>query len=143
MLEGVASAILGKILGDYVTGFESKNLKFSFSGELELSNLQLKQTALDGLDLPIKIKAGFLSKLFLSVPWRNLGSQPGIIRIEKIFVLVGPASVASVRSAWGKLYFFLERDSLFSELFNMIKVYFFSILALLIVGCAYSDREQL
>lgn len=97
MLEGVASAILGKILGDYVTGFESKNLKFSFSGELELSNLQLKRSALDGLDLPISIKSGFLSKLFLSVPWRSLGSQPAIIRIEKIFVLVGPATVASVR----------------------------------------------
>jgi hypothetical protein len=98
MLEGVASAILAKVLGDYVTGFESKNLKFSFSGELELSNLQLKRSALDGLDLPISVKSGFLSKLYLSIPWRALGSQPAIIRIEKIFVLAGPSSVASVRA---------------------------------------------
>lgn len=98
MLEGLASSLIAKILGDYVEAVDTKNLRFSLSGELELVNLQLKKSALRSLNLPITVKEGFISKLFLSVPWRSLGSQPAIIKIGKIFVLAEPAAATKVRS---------------------------------------------
>jgi vacuolar protein sorting-associated protein 13A/C len=96
MLEGVASSLIAKILGDYVEAVDTQNLRFTLSGELELTNLKLKKSALSKLDLPIAVKEGFLSKLFLSVPWRSLGSQPAIIKIEKIFLLAEPATSRQV-----------------------------------------------
>lgn len=92
MLDGLASTLLNRLLGEYVTGFETANVKFSLSGELTLNNLQLKSSALDKLGLPVKVKAGSLSKLFLQVPWRSLGSQPAIVSIEGLYILACPAS---------------------------------------------------
>jgi hypothetical protein len=97
MLEGLASALLAKILGDYIEAIDTKNLRFTLSGELELTNLQLKKSALNSLNLPVVVEEGFVSKLFLSVPWRSLGSQPAIIKIEKIFLLAEAASNREVR----------------------------------------------
>ena len=91
-LDGIASSLLSRLLGDFVTGFENSNVKFSLSGELTLTNLQLKQSALDKLRLPIKVKAGTLSKLHLRVPWRSLGSQPAVVDIDGLFLLVTPAT---------------------------------------------------
>jgi vacuolar protein sorting-associated protein 13A/C len=96
MLEGIASAILSKVLGDYVKGFEAKNLKFSWSGELTLQNLELSPMAMNSFDLPIKVKSGTLGKLHLTIPWRELGTKPSIIRIERLFVITGPSPPTEV-----------------------------------------------
>lgn len=92
VLDGIASSLLNRLLGDFVTGFDSANVKFSLSGELTLHNLKLKAGALDKLGLPISVKAGTISKLHLRVPWRSLGSQPAIISIEGLYILSAPAS---------------------------------------------------
>lgn len=92
VLDGIASSLLNRLLGDFVTGFESANVKFSLSGELKLHNLQLKSNALDKLGLPIRVRASTLSTLQLRVPWRNLGSQPALVNIEGLYILAAPAS---------------------------------------------------
>lgn len=94
VLDGIASTILNRLLGDYVSGFETANVKFSLAGELTLHNLQLKSSALDKLGLPIKVKAGSLSSLHLQVPWRSLGSQPALIDIDGLYILACPASLS-------------------------------------------------
>jgi hypothetical protein len=53
---------------------------------LTLAVLQLKSTAFDGFSLPIHVKAGFLGKLTLNIPWTNLGSQPTVIILDRIQV---------------------------------------------------------
>lgn len=92
VLDGIASSLLNRLLGDFVTGFESSNVKFSLSGELTLHNLQLKSTALDKLGLPIRVRAGCLKTLQLRVPWRSLGSQPAEVVINGLYILAEPAS---------------------------------------------------
>ena len=97
MLETLAAAILSRYLGDYVTGFSKDNLKFSLSsGNAVLENLQLKREALDQLDLPITVKGGFLGKLTLNIPWKQLKSKPATVKIEKVFILAGPKSANDV-----------------------------------------------
>jgi len=68
MLEGIAASILAKYLGNYVRGLMKENLKVSLgSGETVLEKLEFKPEALDELELPIKVKAGYLGELRLKV----------------------------------------------------------------------------
>lgn len=62
--------ILGDVLGNYVDGLSVENLKLGvWSGKIELHNLQLKRTALDGLNLPISVSHGSLKNLIVRIPW--------------------------------------------------------------------------
>lgn len=89
-LNRATTMVLNRLLGDYVTNVDSKNVSFSLSGHLTLNNLQLKSTALDKLGLPVKLRAGTISKLHLQIPIRS--STPAIIEIEGLYMLVCPAS---------------------------------------------------
>ncbi len=59
---------------------------------MKLRNLQLKQSALQEVDLPIEVKAGFLGELALEVSWKALSSQPVVVRISDVFLLARPTS---------------------------------------------------
>lgn len=58
MLSSLFSSVLSKVLRKYFKGFESRNIKFNLSGEVDLLDLELEETALDDLHLPLKIKQG-------------------------------------------------------------------------------------
>lgn len=76
-------------------------------------NLHLKKTAFDALALPVVVKsgarrpaparvfdamAGFLGKLTLNVPWKNLSSQPTTVTLDRLYVLLHPAPRSQVRT---------------------------------------------
>ena len=62
MLRKVVSTLLSKYLGRYVEGLEDKKLGVSVSnGDLELSELRLRDDSLDDLELPVMLQAGLLS----------------------------------------------------------------------------------
>uniref|UniRef100_A0A915HM71 Chorein N-terminal domain-containing protein n=1 Tax=Romanomermis culicivorax TaxID=13658 RepID=A0A915HM71_ROMCU len=44
----------------------------------------------DNLDLPIKLKSGYLNKLVLKVPWKNLYNEPVIAEIDGLYILAVP-----------------------------------------------------
>jgi hypothetical protein len=41
---------------------------------------------------------GFLGKLSLQIPWRDLSSKPVVVRIERVYLLVQPKPKSSVRT---------------------------------------------
>lgn len=55
-----------------------------------LKNLQLKQSALKELDLPVQLVYGQLGKLVLKIPWKNLYSLPVEADVEDLYLLVAP-----------------------------------------------------
>ncbi len=66
MFEAQVAYYLNKYLGQYVYGLDSESLKISvWSGDVQLSNLQLRPDALKELNLPVTVKAGLLGKLTL------------------------------------------------------------------------------
>ena len=68
MFEAQLAYYLDRYLGRYVYGLDAKALKVSvFSGDVVLTNLQLKPSALADLNLPINVKAGLVGKLTLKV----------------------------------------------------------------------------
>lgn len=43
------------------------------------------------LDLPIDVKIGTIGRIGLQIPWSGLYTQPVVVNIEDVLVLVGPA----------------------------------------------------
>ncbi|GFN81247.1 vacuolar protein sorting-associated protein 13a-like [Plakobranchus ocellatus] len=61
-----------------------------FTGDVVLNNLNLQESALDDLDLPVKIKAGHIAKLTLKIPWKNLYTEAVVAHLDGIYALAVP-----------------------------------------------------
>lgn len=91
MLEGVVSNLLNRVLGMYVKNFDPKHLSVGiWSGDVKLTNLELRKEALDQLHLPLNVVEGHLGSLTMSIPWSNLRGKPVKISIEDVFILAAP-----------------------------------------------------
>ena len=89
--------VLVNVLGAYVEGLSSENLRVGvWSGKVELRNLKLKSTALDNLNLPIKISHGALKEMRLKIPWSHLESKPVRVVIDGVYLQCGPLDVSSL-----------------------------------------------
>jgi vacuolar protein sorting-associated protein 13A/C len=66
------------------------------SGKVEMNNLQLKKSGLDGLDLPITIEHGSLKKLRLKIPWTALDSKPVRVYLDGVYLQAGPLDISSL-----------------------------------------------
>jgi vacuolar protein sorting-associated protein 13A/C len=91
MLEGLVSNLLNRFLGMYVQNFDPKQLNVGiWSGDVKLTNLELRREALDQLRLPLNVVEGHLGSLTLSIPWSNLRGKPLKVTIEDVFLLAAP-----------------------------------------------------
>lgn len=73
---------------------DSNNIELKFPRHQPLSDadflFQLRAEALNALDLPISVKAGFLGSITLKVPWNRLGQEPVIVLLDRIFLIAEP-----------------------------------------------------
>uniref|UniRef100_A0A1I8EVF2 Ricin B-type lectin domain-containing protein n=1 Tax=Wuchereria bancrofti TaxID=6293 RepID=A0A1I8EVF2_WUCBA len=60
--------------------------------QVELENVPLKKSALRKFDIPLKVKSGLLGKLTLSVPLTRLRSEPWVIKMSDLLVLLEPST---------------------------------------------------
>ncbi|XP_017837309.1 vacuolar protein sorting-associated protein 13 isoform X2 [Drosophila busckii] len=91
VFEAVVTDVLNKVLGDYIENLDHKQLKIGiWGGDVVLKDLKIRENALDDLDLPVQLIYGYLGKLVLKIPWKNLYSQPVIVDLEDLYVLVSP-----------------------------------------------------
>ncbi|XP_028393538.1 vacuolar protein sorting-associated protein 13D-like [Dendronephthya gigantea] len=89
MLESLAAWVLRTYVGEYVENLNTDQLSIGY-GTVELENLPLRKTALQGLELPLEVKSGFIGRLKLSIPFRHPKSEPWIIHIDKLYLIAGP-----------------------------------------------------
>jgi len=89
MLEGLAAWVLRTYVGEYVENLNTDQLSIGYGG-IELENLILKKTALQGFELPIEVRSGFIGRLKLEIPYSSPKSQPWIICIDKLYIVAGP-----------------------------------------------------
>ena len=67
MFEKQVSALLRKFLGDAVDGLDADSLNISArKGTVSLKNLQIKPHAVEKLNLPVSLVAGFIGEIFLA-----------------------------------------------------------------------------
>ncbi|XP_053594598.1 intermembrane lipid transfer protein Vps13 isoform X2 [Microplitis demolitor] len=93
VFESIVTELLNKILGEYVENLDYKQLKLSlWGGDVVLKDLLIKESALDVLDLPIKLEYGRLGKLILKIPFKDIWNGQIDCIIEELYLLIVPAS---------------------------------------------------
>ncbi|XP_055514974.1 LOW QUALITY PROTEIN: intermembrane lipid transfer protein VPS13D [Leucoraja erinacea] len=91
MLEGLAAWVLNTYIGKYVNNLNTDQLSIALmKGAVELENLPLKKDALKELDLPFEVKAGFIGKITLQIPFYRPHVEPWVISISKLHLIGAP-----------------------------------------------------
>ncbi|XP_069096842.1 intermembrane lipid transfer protein VPS13D isoform X1 [Pleurodeles waltl] len=91
MLEGLVAWVLNTYLGKYVNNLNTDQLSVALlKGAVELENLPLKKDALKELELPFEVKAGFIGKITLQIPFYRPHVDPWVISISKLHVIGAP-----------------------------------------------------
>ncbi|KAL3994358.1 hypothetical protein ACH3XW_21415 [Acanthocheilonema viteae] len=89
MLENVVAWVLNNYVGEYLENLNTDQLSIALlQGQVELENVPLKKSALRKFDVPLKVKSGLLGKLTLSVPLTRLRSEPWVIKMSDLLVLL-------------------------------------------------------
>ncbi|XP_062822059.1 intermembrane lipid transfer protein VPS13D isoform X4 [Anolis carolinensis] len=90
MLEGLVAWVLNNYLGKYVSNLNTDQLSVALlKGAVELENLPLKKDALKEL-FPFEVKAGFIGKITLQIPFCRPHIDPWVISISKLHLIGSP-----------------------------------------------------
>ncbi|KAJ1440217.1 N-terminal region of Chorein, a TM vesicle-mediated sorter-domain-containing protein, partial [Ochromonadaceae sp. CCMP2298] len=93
MFEQGLAYLLKKFLGTFVEDGDAIKEKVQvgvWSGLIVLENLRLKNSLLSLIDVPISLAYGFIGRLEVRIPWGNLGVDPVMIIVDKIYLLIEP-----------------------------------------------------
>ncbi|XP_029973693.1 vacuolar protein sorting-associated protein 13D, partial [Salarias fasciatus] len=94
MLEGLAAWVLNTYLGKYVSNLNTDQLSIALlKGAVELENLPLRKDALREFDLPFEVKAGFIGKITLRIPFYRPHSEPWVISMSQLNLIIGPVQL--------------------------------------------------
>lgn len=95
MFKQVIQNRISHILKDYVEDFaERQQLEFSIDffsrqGELKMTQLRLKEDALKTLQLPVRLKSGYIGKVNVVIPWTNFTDRAVQVELEDIYLILG------------------------------------------------------
>ncbi|XP_044308193.1 vacuolar protein sorting-associated protein 13D isoform X3 [Varanus komodoensis] len=90
MLEGLVAWVLNNYLGKYVSNLNTDQLSVALlKGAVELENLPLKKDALKEL-LPFEVRAGFIGKITLQIPFYRPHIDPWVISVSKLHLIGSP-----------------------------------------------------
>ncbi|XP_076625592.1 vacuolar protein sorting 13C isoform X3 [Colletes latitarsis] len=93
VFESIVTELLNKVLGEYIQNLDYSQLKLSlWGGDVVLNDLLIKETALDVLDLPIRLEFGRLGKLILKIPYKDMWNGQIDAIVEELFLLIVPTS---------------------------------------------------
>ncbi|CAL7938935.1 unnamed protein product [Xylocopa violacea] len=93
VFESIVAELLNKVLGEYIQNLDYTQLKLSlWGGDVVLTDLLIKETALDVLDLPIRLEYGRLGKLILKIPFKDMWNGQIDAIVEELFILVVPSN---------------------------------------------------
>lgn len=91
MFAKIISDVLNKFLGKYIENLDGSQLKIGvWGGDVELRDLDVKESALDELDLPVRLVCGHIGHLKLKIPWKNLFNERWEAAVEGVYVVVVP-----------------------------------------------------
>ncbi|XP_064471874.1 intermembrane lipid transfer protein Vps13-like isoform X2 [Ornithodoros turicata] len=93
VFESLVVELLNNVLGDYVENLDTSQLKLGiWGGDVNLKDLDIKQSAIDDFELPFRVSYGHIDKLTLKIPWKNLYGSPVSAVVEGVYVIIVPKS---------------------------------------------------
>ncbi|CAF0860696.1 unnamed protein product [Rotaria sordida] len=91
VLKNLIRYIINKYLKDYIEQLDYEKVKLDLkNGHVCLEQLHLKPESLTDLSLPVTVAIGYLEKLTLIIPWKNLYSIPTKVQINGLYMLIVP-----------------------------------------------------
>jgi vacuolar protein sorting-associated protein 13A/C len=120
MLEQPLAYLLKNLLGEFVEDSEKLQEKLQigvFAGLIILENLQLKNI-FDALDLPFSLSFGSIGRLEIKIPWTTLSSDPVLIKIDQINVLIEPKYQCNVGASYRREQILKQTKLAAAEIFN-------------------------
>ncbi|XP_025079346.1 vacuolar protein sorting-associated protein 13A-like [Pomacea canaliculata] len=113
VFESLVVDLINRFLGDFVENLDTSQLKIGiWGGSVVLDNLNIKESALDELDLPVKVKAGHISKLVLKIPWTNLYTEPVLLKLNGIYALAVQILESSMMQRKRRRYYDIKQKKL-------------------------------
>ncbi|KAH0786124.1 vacuolar protein sorting-associated protein VPS13 [Histomonas meleagridis] len=89
MINSIAAKLISHLCGEYIEAIDSSNLETQiWNGKARLEKLIISENALINKKLPFRIKSGTIGSISLSFPWGKLSSEPCVVDIENIFVIL-------------------------------------------------------
>ena len=89
MVSSVLAGVLESYLGQYL---ELSDTSISVGSEIRLKNVQLKESALSDLGLPVTCVHGKVKRLVIKIPWFQLFTKKTTIEVEGLHLLVVPST---------------------------------------------------
>ncbi|CAF3445520.1 unnamed protein product [Rotaria socialis] len=91
VLKMIVRYLINKYMKDYIEKLDDEKLKLDLKhGKVSLENLHMKPEALIGFGVPVTVAAGFIEKLSIIIPWKNLRSHRTIVNIDGFYMLIVP-----------------------------------------------------
>jgi hypothetical protein len=93
MFEQGLAYLLKKFIGSFVEDSDAIKEKVqvgAWSGLIVLENLRIKSSLLAMVDIPIALSYGYIGRFELRIPWGNLGVDPVMVIIDKVYVVIEP-----------------------------------------------------
>ncbi|XP_028966611.1 vacuolar protein sorting-associated protein 13D [Galendromus occidentalis] len=114
MLEGLVAWVLNNSVGKYVENLNTSQLSVGLlKGQVELEDLPLKKEAFRQVLFPLEIKNGYIGKVLINIPVTRLRSDPWVITIERLYVVLGPVPLDQYN---GDLYEEIAQSAKLSKL---------------------------
>jgi len=78
-MNSVVASVLNKTLGEFIENLDPSQLNLSiFDGTVNLTGLTIKPSFINSmaynLSLPFELIHGYIGKIFINIPWKNLSS---------------------------------------------------------------------
>ena len=94
MLEKLVADLLTKVVGGYIEGLQGDSLSIGiWGGRSRLTDLKVKRSVIDDLDIPFALAEGVLGSLEVTIPWRTLFTDSTIVRLSDLYILLRPRSL--------------------------------------------------
>uniref|UniRef100_A0A914HUE8 Cadherin domain-containing protein n=1 Tax=Globodera rostochiensis TaxID=31243 RepID=A0A914HUE8_GLORO len=90
-MDYLAKNAVAHLLGTFIKNLDASKLNFGiWQGDVKLNSLEIKETALDELDLQVKLSFGHVQNLVFKIPWKNLYVEPTVVEISGVYLIIVP-----------------------------------------------------
>jgi len=89
MLSKIVTDLLTSRFGKYLSGLDNLTADF-WSGQVEVSNVQIRPDLFHQLDLPFAVVSGVVGRLEAKVPWTRLLQESVSVELRDLVVVVRP-----------------------------------------------------
>nr|CDS30225.2 Vacuolar protein sorting associated protein 13A [Hymenolepis microstoma] len=95
VFETLVADLLNRYLGSYLETLSASQLSLGLlSGNVSLENVDVRATAFDDFQIPVRVIQGHIRKLKLKIPFKNLYTEPVIAELEGLYILAVPRAAA-------------------------------------------------